>query len=98
VWHQINGYLVFIASQDAQDLTQGFFVMIMERTWLGRANPERGRFRSLLLKSLTNFLNDASERRQARKRGGAAHFVTWDDWMAEATPKLSSTPKVMEDV
>lgn len=32
--------------EDAQDLTQDFFVKILERNWLEHADPNRGRFRS----------------------------------------------------
>ena len=46
---------------DAQDLTQDFFVMVLEGNLLKLADPNRGRFRSLLLKSLKNFLLDAAE-------------------------------------
>src|SRR6266700_6345697 len=70
--------------EDAQDLTQDFFVMILERNWLEHANPNRGRFRSLLLKSLQNFLINATEKAHARKRGGDVKFVSWGDWMSEA--------------
>ena len=42
--------------QDAEDLTQDFFVRILSGDWLQKADPARGRFRSLLLKSLQNFL------------------------------------------
>jgi RNA polymerase sigma factor (sigma-70 family) len=82
--------------QDAQDITQDFFVMILERNWLGRADPARGRFRSLLLKSLVNFLNDAAEKRRARKRGGDVQFVSWDEWMAEAPSQLTTSAKALE--
>jgi len=75
--------------EDAQDLTQDFFLMMLEGNWLKRADPNRGRFRSLLLKSLQNFLHDAASRKHARKRGGAVHFVSWDDWMAEAPSQLT---------
>jgi RNA polymerase sigma-70 factor (ECF subfamily) len=77
------------SAQDAQDLTQDFFVMILGNNWLQRADPNRGRFRSLLLKSLQNFLNNAAERSQARKRGGNVEFVSWDEWMAEAPSQVS---------
>ena len=33
---------------DAQDLTQDFFVMVLKGQLLQRANPARGRFRSLV--------------------------------------------------
>jgi RNA polymerase sigma factor (sigma-70 family) len=74
---------------DAQDLTQDFFVNLLEGTLLQRADPNRGRFRSLLLTALQNFLIDAHEKRSARKRGGGQSFVSWDDWMIEARSELS---------
>ena len=77
------------STQDAEDLTQDFFLMILEGGWLQNADPSRGRFRSLLLKSLKNFLNDAADKIHARKRGGAVSFISWDDWMAEAPSELS---------
>src|SRR5437667_1180768 len=80
-----RGYSV----EDAQDLTQDFFVKILERNWLQHANVNRGRFRSLLLTSLQNFLVNAAERTHTRKRGGDVEFVSWDDWMAEAPSQLS---------
>lgn len=80
-----RGYL----PTDAQDLTQDFFLNILSGDLLRRADPERGRFRSLLLKSLQNFLIDAHDKRNAKKRGGDVSFVSWDDWMAEAPSHLS---------
>jgi RNA polymerase sigma-70 factor (ECF subfamily) len=74
---------------DAQDLTQDFFVMVLEGNLLNLADPARGRFRSLLLEALRRFLKDASVSRRAQKRGGKIQFVSWDDWMAEAPSRLS---------
>jgi RNA polymerase sigma factor (sigma-70 family) len=75
--------------EDAEDLTQDFFVRILKEDWLQKADPARGRFRSLLLKSLQNFLNDAIDRRNSRKRGGDISFISWDSWIAETPPELS---------
>lgn len=83
---------------DAQDLTQDFFVMVLEGNLLQLADPSRGRFRSLLLKSLTNFLLDATEKRQTEKRGGKINFVSWDDWMAEAPSQLSIPVRTLESL
>ena len=69
---------------DAQDLTQDFFVTVLKGQLLHRANPARGRFRSLMLKALPDFLRDAETKRCASKRGSEMEFVSWDDWMAEA--------------
>jgi RNA polymerase sigma factor (sigma-70 family) len=77
------------ATNDAQDLTQDFFLLLLDGHLLRHADPARGRFRSLLLKSLQNFLIDAHDKRRAKKRGGDVSFVSWDDWMAEAPSHLS---------
>lgn len=86
------------SAEDAQDLTQDFFVMILESDWLRHADESRGRFRSFLLKSLQNFLSHASEREQARKRGGGLQFVSWDDWMAEAPSQLSISAQALDSL
>jgi RNA polymerase sigma factor (sigma-70 family) len=86
------------STQDAQDLTQDFFVMILERNWLERANPNRGRFRSLLLKSLQNFLINATEKAHARKRGGDVKFVSWDDWMSEAPSPIPISAQAFDSL
>jgi hypothetical protein len=39
------------APEEAQDLTQGFFLHLLEHKTLGRADPLRGKFRSFLLGS-----------------------------------------------
>jgi RNA polymerase sigma-70 factor (ECF subfamily) len=90
VWRR--GY----SSEDAQDLTQDFFLMILETNWLRHADESRGRFRSFLLKSLQNFLNHAAERKEARKRGGDLQFVSWDEWMAEAPSELSISTQAVD--
>ena len=79
------------APEDAQDLTQDFFVMILETAWFQHANENRGRFRSFLLVSLQNFLNEARTKNHTLKRGGAMRFVSWDNWMAEAPSEFIST-------
>ena len=81
--------------EDAEDLTQDFFVRILKEDWLQKADPARGRFRSLLLKSLQNFLNDAVDRRNSRKRGGDISFISWDSWIAEAPSQLSLTDEAL---
>ena len=83
------------SAQDAQDLTQDFFLVILEGTLLQSADPARGRFRSLLIKSLKNFLIDAQVKRRTRKRGGDLQFVSWEKWMADAPCQLSISPQAL---
>jgi DNA-directed RNA polymerase specialized sigma24 family protein len=82
--------------EDAQDLTQDFFVTILKKNWLQHADRNRGRFRSLLLKSLQNFLINAAEKTYAHKRGGGVEFISWDDWMAEAPSQLSISVQALD--
>src|SRR6202049_2110075 len=54
----------------AQDLTQEFFIRVLEGRYLDRADPEKGRFRSFILTSLKFFVADEGDRDRAQKRGG----------------------------
>ena len=81
--------------EDAEDLTQDFFARILKVDWLQRADRNRGRFGSLLRKSLQNFLNDTADRTHARKRGGDVRFVSWDLWMAEALPESALSSEAL---
>jgi RNA polymerase sigma-70 factor (ECF subfamily) len=84
--------------EDAQDLTQDFFVVILRNNWLHHADRNRGRFRSLLLRSLQNFLINAAEKTHAHKRGGGVECISWDDWMAEAPSRLSVPIQALESL
>src|SRR5438067_2117599 len=97
-WHPIFSYVCRrgYSNEDAQDLTQDFFLMILETNWLRQADQGRGRFRSLLLKSLQNFLNNAGDKNRTLKRGGSIQFVSWDAWMAEAPSQLSISPRALD--
>lgn len=57
--------------EEAEDLTQGFFVHLLAKRVLDRAEPERGRLRSLLLVCLSNYVSNERTRSRAKKRGGA---------------------------
>lgn len=99
-WRPIFSFVCWrgYSPEDAQDLTQDFFVMIFKNNWFERADPSRGRFRSFLLKSLMNFLNNAADRTHAQKRGGDMKFISWDEWIAEAPSQISLPNKGSEPV
>ncbi|MEO8125493.1 MAG: sigma factor [Bryobacteraceae bacterium] len=71
-WYPLYAYLrrCGYAEDQAQDLTQEFFIRVLEGRYLDRADPERGRFRSFLLTSLKFFVADEADRDRAHKRGG----------------------------
>jgi RNA polymerase sigma factor (sigma-70 family) len=76
------------APEEAQDLTQGFFLHLLEHKTLGRADPLKGRFRSFLLGSLQNYLSTEAERARCLKRGGGVEFISLDLQNAEDRYKL----------
>jgi len=84
-WLPLYGYLRRRghAPPDAEDLTQAFFVYLMESDFLERPDPEKGRFRGYLIGALRNFLGTHYERASAQKRGGGAHFIDWTALDAE---------------
>lgn len=68
-------------SADAMDLTQGFFLQWLEKDTFLLPRRERGRFRTLLLTSVVNFLNNAHRSQVAQKRAPSGGLVSLDALM-----------------
>ena len=71
-WYPIYAYTRrrgYTADQ-TDDLTQEFFVRVLNGRYLDRAAPDKGRFRAFMLTSLKFFLADEGDRSRAQKRGG----------------------------
>ncbi len=68
--------------EDAQDLTQGFLLELLERHSFARADANKGRFRSFLLAALNYFLLDQRDRAGAQKRGGGRPTLSFVDAQA----------------
>jgi RNA polymerase sigma factor (sigma-70 family) len=62
----------------AKDLTQDFFVWILEGDALRKYSPEKGGFRKYLKSLLRHFEADRYDREHALKRGGGVKVVTLD--------------------
>jgi RNA polymerase sigma-70 factor (ECF subfamily) len=76
-WYPLYAYVRWRghSREDAQDLTQEFFARLLEKNWIGRADREKGRFRSFLLIALKRFLSDEWDKARAQKRGGGAALL-----------------------
>lgn len=81
---------------EARDLTQEFFLRIIEGRYLDRADPEKGRFRSFLLTSFRFFVSDEADRARALKRGGNALLpfaISSGEEQFQREPRNDETPE-----
>src|SRR5207247_2101964 len=88
-----NGY----GPEEAQDLTQGFFALLLERRDLDVVRQEKGRLRSYLLVSLKNFLAKAKRRELAAKRGEGRALVPLDELLAREHADLEPADNLTAD-
>lgn len=79
-WYPLYAYVRRKGHQpaEAQDLTQAFFLELLEKDRLQLADQERGRFRSFLLASLNNFITNQWRDANAQKRGGGKTTLSFD--------------------
>jgi RNA polymerase sigma factor (sigma-70 family) len=68
--------------EEAEDLTQGFFVLLLERRDFDAVRKEKGRLRSYLLTSLKHFLASEQRRAMAIKRGKGQRLVPLEELSA----------------
>jgi DNA-directed RNA polymerase specialized sigma24 family protein len=85
-WLPLCGYVrrQGFSPEEAQDLTQAFFTKLLEKNFWIRADPLKGRFRSLLLTALRQFVADQRDRAQTAKRGGGIPLISLDERSGEA--------------
>lgn len=79
-WPPIYGFLrrMGYGSADAADLTQEYFAQLLRKNLPGRADPEKGRFRSFLLHTVKQFVADQRSKARAKKRGGGIVLLSLD--------------------
>ena len=84
-WYPLYAFVRYQghAPHDAQDLTQSFFLHLLDHKALSHVNPLKGKFRSFLVASVQNFLSDEADRAARKKRGGDREFVRIDAESAE---------------
>jgi DNA-directed RNA polymerase specialized sigma24 family protein len=79
-WFPLYRFALFtgLSHEDAQDLTQGFFLYLLQKESLQYVHQSKGRFRSFLLASFRNHLSTHRQYTSAAKRGGGKHLVALD--------------------
>jgi RNA polymerase sigma-70 factor (ECF subfamily) len=83
--------------EEAQDLTQGFFAMLLERRDLDAVRREKGRLRSYLLASLKNFLGKAHRRAMTVKRGEGRPLVSLEELLERERADLEPADMLSAD-
>ena len=95
-WYPLYAYMrrKGCGCEDAQDLTQGFFAWLLEKNIMGKAERERGKFRSFLLASFNHFLANEWRRANAQKRGGGHVVISLDLAAGERRFRLEPTDEL----
>jgi RNA polymerase sigma factor (sigma-70 family) len=80
-WRPIYGFIrrQGVGPEEAKDLTQGFFALLLERRDFDAVRKEKGRLRSYLLTSLKHFLTNERNRAMAIKRGAGQRLIPLED-------------------
>jgi RNA polymerase sigma factor (sigma-70 family) len=100
-WYPLYAYARHLGHsvEDAEDLTQGFFVRLLEKNFLREFQRERGRFRTFLLAAFRHYAANEHHRAQALKRGGRQAALSLDFEYAEGRylqePVDAETPERM---
>jgi DNA-directed RNA polymerase specialized sigma24 family protein len=86
--------------EDAQDLTQGFIMGLVETDGIATADQERGRFRSFLIGAFCNYLANERRAQSAQKRGGSHVVLPLDEYLEAGFQRHAShalTPELIYD-
>lgn len=100
-WYPLYVYLRRHSANtdEARDMTQAFFVSLLDRRTIETADPDRGRFRSFLLTACRRFLQNEWRRQGALKRGGEQSILSLDFDVAESRYQHSAagaeTPELL---
>ncbi len=78
-WRPVYGFIrrQGVGPEEAEDLTQGFFALLLERHDFDAVRKEKGRLRSYLLTSLKHFLASEHRRAMTVKRGKGQRLIPW---------------------
>ncbi len=98
-WWPLYGFIrrEDYSPEEAQDLTQGFFAMLLERRDLDAVRREKGRLRSYLLASLKNFLAKTHRRAMTIKRGEGRPLVPLEELLMRESADLEPADMLSAD-
>ena len=86
-----------VGPEEAKDLTQGFFALLLERRDLDAVRKEKGRLRSYLLTALKHFLASEQRRAMAIKRGKGQRLVPLEELSAKERIEMEPADHLSAD-
>jgi RNA polymerase sigma factor (sigma-70 family) len=86
-----------VGIEEAEDLTQGFFALLLERRDLDAVRREKGRLRSYLLTSIKHFLASEQRRAMAIKRGKGQRLVPLEELSATERTEIEPADSLSAD-
>ena len=86
-----------VGREEAEDFTQGFFALLLERRDLDAVRREKGRLRSYLLTSVKHFLASEQRRAMAVKRGKGQRVVALEGLSAAERTQIEPADSLSAD-
>jgi RNA polymerase sigma factor (sigma-70 family) len=87
-----------VGLEEAEDITQGFFALLLERKSLNAVRKEKGRLRSYLLGALKHFLADERRRAMAIKRGKGQRLIPLEELSVDERMEMEPADPVTAEM
>jgi RNA polymerase sigma factor (sigma-70 family) len=98
-WRPVYGFIrrQGVRPEEAEDLTQGFFSLLLERRDFDGVRKEKGRLRSYLLTSLKHFLASEQRRAMTAKRGKGQRLIPLEELRANERVEMQPADPLTAD-
>jgi len=98
-WRPVYGFIrkQGVGPEEAEDLTQGFFALLLQRRDFNAVRREKGRLRSYLLTSLKHFLTSEQRRATTAKRGKGQQLIPLEQLSTEERIEMETSKAVSAD-
>jgi DNA-directed RNA polymerase specialized sigma24 family protein len=98
-WRPVYGFIrrQGVRDQEAEDLTQGFLSLLLERRDFDAVRKEKGRLRSYLLTSVKHFLASEHRRAMTLKRGKGQPLIPLEELRANERGEMEPADPLTAD-
>jgi DNA-directed RNA polymerase specialized sigma24 family protein len=98
-WRPVYGFVrrQGVSAHEAEDITQGFFSLLLERRDFDAVRKEKGRLRSYLLTSLKHFMASEQRRAMTLKRGKGQQPIPLEELRANERVEMEPANPLSAD-